>query len=361
MKIVLIKKTFILLTLLFFLSSCISRNQLNTDIKTNNNNQDDILINNTWSNQDWNNQDFEIDLENKVLEEDISNTWSENLNAEINLEKLTKVESIEEQYCKSKWWKIIEIDEKNICFTTDNIWLLKCEIWVFYMDKCRDKSAIIKDWIVIDYYKPKPIVQEKIIENTWSIKDDNKNELEKDLWNGFIFKEDNDSKYLYFNNELIIKINNKWKILMWLKNGDIYPFNIYYNKLDKEPWKIINVNVLNWFFTEQILKEEINNEILIEFTKTWSTYDNQKIDDNNILKESVWTTGIYYMTKNELNLKLKDWWKIITIFPNSDTWTWIIKLQDYELLINKQVKIFYFSWTWNILEEKIIDLNNLIE
>ena len=331
------------------------------------------------TNTEKNNQEPIVDIAQNSIESSTGDTnlesdsWiiddSETVKSD---EDLWKVLSMEEQYCKSKWGKIAFVDETNVCFVTDDIGLLKCDVNIFYLDKCRDKSAKIKNWIVVD--ADKTVVKTvKKVENTNEKEvlstgnEKNKSNVivenpikettaivQKNLWSGFIFKEDGTSKYLYLGDKLITQFDKNWKILMWLNNWDIYPFNIYLDKTDKEPSKIINVNILNKSFTESKTKfaSEKTNTWIVE-TNSWTTKittTGSTDTKTTLYKSKVGLSWTYYISGTNLNIKTSSW-EIKTLFSSKD-WD----LSDFELMLNKQIKVLYYPWDSKILEEKIIDV-----
>ncbi len=328
-------------------------------------------------------EDLFIETDNKVFSEtsdvlDESYTWvlddssieEEELNNQLNLNEESKVISIEEQYCKSKWWKVDIIDNKKICFATDDIGLLKCEIGIYYLDKCRDKTAIIEKWIIVSLPNVKKVVKSNETVIISELKNDNnleKQDIEtkiedqktKNLWNWFLFKEDNNNKYLYLQDKLITKLDKTWKLLMSTNSGNIFAFNIYSNMTDPEPIKIINVDISNKSFTESIIKvvvpEKTNSWVTEDILKDTNNWDNN-VDSSleSISKQKSWKSWIYYINDWKLWLENSDWEKKSLFWDNS------VDIYNYELMLNKQVKIFYYVWEDKKQEEKIIDISGFL-
>lgn len=285
----------------------------------------------------------------------------------------TKVLSMEAQYCKAKWWKVEILNEKETCFITDEIWLLKCDVSVFYLDKCRDKSAIIKDGVVVSLPKREMVIDwVKTWTSSVSLQSNNillnkqeekKNYTETNLWSWFTFRVDDTYKYLYLWDKLITKVEKSGKIMMWLNNWDIYPFDVYVDKTDAKPTKIVNVNIINKTFTEKstwfVSLVKTSSWTAIEnnsFSSTKEPEKNTAVDTKPTItsKTQVWLTWTYYMSWQDLVVKTSSW-TVKTIF----SWNWWIVV-DYELLVNKQVKISYFT-TENVKSEKIVDLTKILD
>jgi len=296
---------------------------------------------------------------------DMVSSWSED---GMDFENVPKVLSMESQFCKSKWWKVEMIDDLDICFITDEIWLLKCEVWVYYMDKCRDRSAIVKDGIIVSI----PKSETKVVTTTKTTNDTSDNSVstkkytEINLGNGFSFRIDDNNKYLYLWDKLITKIDVSWKILMWVNNWSIYPFNIYKDKSDWEPTSIINVNILDKSFTEQITwyvsKITTSTWSLSNEDSTTNTLTTMNEKSSNEEKIKTWTTKIetwlswtYYIDSWNFYVKTNSW-VVRPVFA----WTPEQTVYDFELLINKQVKVFYYNWE-NNKEDTIIDMNTILE
>lgn len=195
-------------------------------------------------------------------------TWSSD-----DIWKIIKKEilSIEEQYCLSKWGKVVLHEGKKICYTTDLKWLLKCDVDLFYNEQCRDKFSIIENGIVVDIV----IIEE----------------------------------------EPEIEVINTWSL-----NIELWVNKIADNTVISEKKVII---------TETIIKEQQ--------WRSWKYF---------IIVYSDWKTELKMITNEWVSKSIfsKD------ILQNA--------IYNYELLINKQIKVFYY-WTWNIKSEETVDLNNL--
>jgi len=317
-----------------------------------NKNQESLL---SWSVEnsidEWTNIIDEDDSSSGFLDEENTNSWILDLWDSLDINNISRLDSIESQYCKSKWGKVVLVDKSNICFITDDIWLLKCDVNIFYLDKCRDKSAKIRDWIVINFEKPVVSIVNKIEKTSetgsenieyWSgdilPENKSKNYTQKNLWNWFIFREDDSHKYLYLDDKLITKIEKTGRIMMGLSNWSIFPFNIYLNKSDKDPSKIINVNVSNSTFLESITDYWLSNtntfntgSWIIESTNSVTNTLSGNILNTDIIKTDatlnnasltkIWLSGTYYVEYGGINLKTNSW-TIINIFSSKDVWTW---------------------------------------
>lgn len=382
------KKLFLVFIFTIFFVSC----SFNNNKSENDTNQDQlgsgVVEESTWIIDN----SGVLDGSGNILDDETGSWNNENSDSSL-LDKSDINLTIEEQYCKSKGWKTESVGDRKVCFITDEIWLLKCDVNVFYQDMCRDKSVKLENWVIVDFVKP--VV--KVIQNTEvkNIKKDvnviqnqNVKDIDKDewidksndekklfvsqinLWTGFVFKQDDTSKYLYLWEKLIVKIDSSWKILMWLNNWNIYPFNIYFDKSDIDPSKVINVDISNASFTEKVLKTEVItstwNLTKNEDSNTWTIDKNTSTKSSNnsalspILKSSTWLTWTYYMTNTSLKVQTSSW-ETITLFSSKDVGTGSIDIDDFELMVNKQVKVFYYPWDSKVRQEKIIDLNNIIK
>ncbi len=367
------RKLVILFIIPFFLASCSLSNV-------------QYLYNKFWTNDNLSQKsanDKNKTTKNKtdswMLDEE-TETWSEDEEVEKKeVEESSKVLSIEEQYCKSKWWKVVG----EVCYATDEEWLVKCNVNVFYLDMCRDKSAKVEDWIVVSIpgYAKKESIQKQIAtsekeqkekikleeekqdETNWlnesiDISDSDKDEktkylVEKNIWNGFIFKEDDNNKYLYLNSKLISKLDKSSRILMNSSEDDdkIISFNVYASKTASSPSKTLYVDMESKSLTEKsAIKSDTQTGETTSATKNESDIGKTEVvksDTASMTNSKSWKSGTYYISWSSLKLKTVDW-EVKTIFTQS----WIY---DYELMLNKQIKVYY-KWNDGSKEDKIINI-----
>lgn len=356
------KKLVIIFILSFFLGSCtLSNIKYLSDKFTDNNKK--ISLESAKDIDD----SSQNDTSSWIIEEDNSETWSKDLSETWSVGDSTKVLTIEEQYCKSKWWKVND----SICYVTDDIWLLRCNVNVFYLDMCRDKTAKIEDWVVVsipsmakknkinsisesitkdknkllenNVSNNNEIVDSKKVENIDNITEDDvpKYIVEKKLWNWFIFKEDDNNKYLFLNTKLITKLSKSSKIMM-NSSGDekVISFNIYSNKSDSSPSKTLYIDMESESLTEKKVDKTSTQTGDIETTtKT-------QVDNTSMINTKSGKSGTYFISGWDLKIKTSSW-NVKTIF----SWN---NIYDYELMVNKQIKVYYNSWSQK--EEKIINL-----
>lgn len=361
------KKLVIIFILPFFLGSCMLDNIKYLSNKFTDNNKKISLE----SAKDINNS-LQNDTSSWITDEEESETWSVEKSETWSVDDGSKVLSIEEQYCKSKWWKVGD----SICYVTDDIWLLKCNVNVFYLDMCRDKSAKIEDWVVVSI--PSMAKKNKINSISESIKKDENKLLEKNLsdvivdtkkvenidkkieniskedvtkyivekklWNWFIFKEDDNNKYLFLNSKLITKLSKSSKIMMNSSDDEkVISFNIYSNKSDSSPSKTLYIDMESESLTEKnIDKTSTQTGDIASTTKTES-------DTTSMTNSKSWKSWTYFISGWDLKIKTVDW-DIKTIFSAQGS----SNIYDYDLMVNKQIKVYYNSWSQK--EEKIINL-----
>ncbi len=290
------KKLFLIIFMLFFMVSCQwnfgkLKNTLDNSFSGSNgivelDNQSGSELNESSENTGWN----------------LDENWNE-----LNLDSIAKILTIEEQYCKSKWWKVTSIDNKNICYITDEIGLLKCEVSVFYQDKCRTKSIINKNWIIIGFIwqtKTPNIGDIKMIENK--------------------------------NNTVIRKVETS----LQADNKKI---------LEKQ-WEV-KQNM------QEVLKEDtlVEEKTLTEVKTLPNIKALTEIKTWNISKLKIWKSGTYYISGWDLKMETASW-GIKTLVSAMDFWTGEVDLFDFVLLTNKQIKVLYYTWADKKQEEKIIDL-----
>ncbi|MDD2871548.1 MAG: hypothetical protein PHS49_06165 [Candidatus Gracilibacteria bacterium] len=382
------KKLFLVFIFTIFFVSC----SFNNNKSENDTNQDQLVSGVVEESTGIIDNSGVLDGSGNILDDETGSGNNENSDSSL-LDKSDINLTIEEQYCKSKGGKTESVGDRKVCFITDEIGLLKCDVNVFYQDMCRDKSVKLENGVIVDFVKP--VV--KVIQNTEvkNIKKDvnviqnqNVKDIDKDqgidksndekklfvsqinLGTGFVFKQDDTSKYLYLGEKLIVKIDSSGKILMGLNNGNIYPFNIYFDKSDIDPSKVINVDISNASFTEKVLKTEVitstGNLTKNEDSNTGTIDKNTSTKSSNnsalspILKSSTGLTGTYYMTNTSLKVQTSSG-ETITLFSSKDVGTGSIDIDDFELMVNKQVKVFYYPGNSKVRQEKIIDLNNIIK
>jgi len=299
------KKIILIISTFFLLTSClvVSKNDIETNkepiVESTN-----IIVEdktNTWKTLTWN-------IDKGIIDTGNWKTLTGEVLGEEKQEKLT----IEEQYCVSKWWKLVTEKDRKICYTTDDKWLLKCEVKIFYFDMCRSKWVTTENWVIVWMKKIIDIVEKKKdIVNTWSLKFD----LEVDSKDE---KTENKSK-------------EETKILSWSSSIS----------QEKEVIK------------EQNNKEQNNKEQKDNLDK--GTYIVKELQWKSwkyfILVWTDWSTDFRMVTNSWANISLYSW--------KSNSWIDTRVIYDYELLINKQIKVFYYKWEEKNKEEKIIDLNNL--
>ena len=279
------KKIILIIWMIFILSSCFVVTKNEATINTNKVEEVKNIVveeySNTWEVLDelWTNNSWTF----------ISDEWSTNSWEIIELEK-KEILSIEEQYCVSKWGKLVDYDDTKICYTTDEYGLLKCAINIFYYDMCRSKTVIIKEGIIVWLPKKVSIVQEKKVESTWSL-----------------------------------------EVELWIETKDTTEVGIIENDNESE----------NNLSEEEIIEPKTTIVKEIQW-KSWKYY---------ILVSEEWTTDFRMVTNEWNNISLFKW--------NTNFWEESIIIYDYELMINKQIKVFYYKWTNKTKEEKIIDLNNI--
>lgn len=374
------KKLFIVFIITFFLGSCSI-----SSVK--------YLSNKLINNED--NLTLDSASEKNTRKQSSVNSWSLIENTDIWLEEveesetdnenewITKVLSIEEQYCKSKWWKVID----EICYATDEIWLIKCNINVFYLDMCRDKTAKIENWIVVSipWYAKKTQLNNVANQTVKEEKNDEKNKIEwekenklkydlsesiesedstndkeesskflveKNIWNWFIFKEDETNKYLFLNNKLITKLDKSSKLLMnsTKANDKVISFNIYNSKTSSTPSKTLYVDMETNSIIEKNTNEIPTQTANIDPTlKLDSTSTKTQSDSENMINSKTWKSGTYFISWGDLKLKTASW-EVKNIF--SESW---VNIYDYDLMINKQIKVYYKLSDWE-KEDKIINI-----
>lgn len=381
------KKLFIITFILLFIVSCVWNFEKWEEL------EEDPLSSALDINED------NIQLTGWLEQEDSS--WNLDETSSWNFEDRTKVLSIEEQYCVSKWWKVVSDNDKNICFITDEIGLLKCEVNVFYQDKCRSKSAVIKDWVVISFAgqeknitsnissnnlnqsklqtekieqkdsqkiveTEKNTTLEKITENTSKNKiEEQKYLVEKNLWNWFIFKESETNKHIYLNNTLLITEEKTSRILLDTSENikgkeNLVIFKIFTKGNSTVPSKKIVIDTNTKSIKENTILSEKDNTIQVNNTNTWTlTKENTwtLIKEETSIQTQYWKTGTYYISNWDLKLKTSSW-QVKTIFSASSFWSGKVDLYNYELMLNKKIKVFYYVWSDKKQEEEIIDISN---
>ena len=187
----------------------------------------------------------------------LSNTWTNTsswINDWINLFN-AKVKPIEEQYCVSKWGKVLDLKDKKICFITDEIWLLKCDINIFYLDKCREKSE-----------------KEKMEANTWKNLNDKEVKTTTSLNWSIVWKED--LKEVWKTKTLKIQVWKSWKYFI----EELSDWKTILRVI-KNDWK--NVIIFEWDIDQKIIITDFElmyNKRIKVFYQKW---------DNKILKEKV--------------------------------------------------------------------------
>ncbi|MDP2090057.1 MAG: hypothetical protein Q8K30_00540 [Candidatus Gracilibacteria bacterium] len=374
------KKLFIVFIITFFLGSCSisSVKYLSNKLI---NNEDNLTLDsasekNTRKQSSVNSGSLIENTDIGLEEVEESETDNEN-------EGITKVLSIEEQYCKSKGGKVID----EICYATDEIGLIKCNINVFYLDMCRDKTAKIENGIVVSIpgYAKKTQLNNVANQTVKEEKNDEKNKIEgekenklkydlsesiesedstndkeesskflveKNIGNGFIFKEDETNKYLFLNNKLITKLDKSSKLLMnsTKANDKVISFNIYNSKTSSTPSKTLYVDMETNSIIEKNTNEIPTQTANIDPTlKLDSTSTKTQSDSENMINSKTGKSGTYFISGGDLKLKTASG-EVKNIFSESG-----VNIYDYDLMINKQIKVYY-KLSDGEKEDKIINI-----
>lgn len=175
---------------------------------------------------------------------------------------------------------------------------------------------------------------------------ENTKEIFQDFWNWLSLKTDWETKYIYFNDEIIKTITNEWVELEIIDNK--------WNSDLLVLW--LSSNSIYWSF---IILDKTNNNLYQSEAAWWWIMD-IKIWDNwlYILKSyQNWQYQLELITNN---------WKSINIFSleqNQDSSNLLNIINSFELLEDNKIKINYtIEYNPEILEswtkkEEIIDLN----
>lgn len=214
--------------------------------------------------------------------------------------------------------------------------------------KCIGDSCVIREyttfinaikvdiWITMEDMKQIEIA-DKLFEKFKII--DEENLILKDFWNWLILKENNNIKYLYLNEKLLLQDSEDTKFEYDSKNSNN---------------KIISLKKFNseYAIWKEMIIDLRNNKF---YDLNYSTIDKVKL----------WKTGIYFIVfwpnwYSNLRIINNEWEDKSIFMWKPDNWDETIIIYDYELMLYKKIKVFYYHWTGKFKDEKVLDLNEML-
>ena len=226
-------------------------------------------------------------------------------------------------------WENKELNNDEVIINNDN----KTNV---IENKTEDNSNLINE--NINEEKPEKLT---IINNELN-NDNNNSEIIKDYWSWLIYKKDKNNLFLYFNKENVFK--DKRNISFDINTNNIHKDLLVLTKYDNADEKELG------FPTGSIIFNKLNKNYYFLNYHYW--YKSKFL---------LWENGIYFIVwwqnwYSDLRM-ITNKWKDISLFKwKEDNWKETIEVYDYELLLNKKIKVFYTKWLIKEKKEKIINL-----